>query len=306
MAAQILPLAALQSTNVGNLHASSDTPEVFVGTEGVYFLPHNLVEIERLQRQHRFLKTATDDKLIPDALPSGSKVLDSGCADGTWLLELASQNPERLHLQGVDLNDTLFQAQPSLDLRVQDIREPFPADWQWKNAFDLVHQRLLVWGIAGAEWPAVIHHLSDVVKPGGYIQLVEAEWILADVSDRRPEQKKLHLVQEWSASSFGMDVHIWDKLDDLLRAEGFEDINISSFDLGYGKTAKHEEDRTRSAELWAESFRHIARKIPTTGIPGVAQDAAEYHEFLDRLVVEMKTVGYTPKLKWVRARKPLA
>ena len=93
------------------------------------------------------------------------------------------------------------------------------------------------------------------------MQLVEAQWIIPDVSDQRPEQKKLNLVQTWSTESFGMDIHVWNKLETLLRAEGCEDIVVESFDLGYGAEAKRPEDRNVSAELWVESFRHLASKI---------------------------------------------
>ena len=74
MATAILPTTQL----------TFDKPEVsvFSGTEGAYLLPHNQDEIERLQRQHRFLKTATNDKLVAVPLPNGATVLDSGCADG--------------------------------------------------------------------------------------------------------------------------------------------------------------------------------------------------------------------------------
>ncbi|MCJ1258534.1 hypothetical protein MMC24_006367 [Lignoscripta atroalba] len=296
MATAILPTTQL----------TFDKPEVsvFSGTEGAYLLPHNQDEIERLQRQHRFLKTATNDKLVAVPLPNGATVLDSGCADGTWLVDTASEFPHGLSLHGVDLSSQLFQSNPGLDLRAHDIREPFPQSWGWSNAFDLVHQRLLIWGVTSTEWSSVVHNLVELVKPGGYIQLVECEWILPHVSDQQPEQKKLNLVQSWSTESFGADIHVWNKLEKLLLAEGCEDITEESFDLGYGATAKLPEDREKSAELWAESFRHLARGIDKDGIPGVAKDAAEYHAFLDRLIIEMKTLGYTPKIKWLRGRKP--
>lgn len=39
------------------------------------------------------------------------------------------------------------------------------------------------------------------------------------------------------------------------------------------------------------------------GIPGVAKTAEDYHAFLDRLVIELKMLGYTPKIKWIVGRK---
>lgn len=181
---------------------------------------------------------------------------------GTWLADLGFRNPNVLKLYGVDLTGQLFQVNPDLDLRAHDVRIPFPLSWGWSSKFDLVHQRLLIWGITAAEWPSVIHNLLEVVKPGGYIQLVEAEWILPHVSDQLPEQKKLNLVQTWSTASFGADIHIWARLGNFLKAENCHDITEVSFDLGYGATAKHQADKDQSAELWAESFRHLARKLP--------------------------------------------
>ncbi|KAL8770468.1 MAG: hypothetical protein Q9209_003894 [Squamulea sp. 1 TL-2023] len=66
----------------------------FAGTEGVYMLPHHHQEIDRLQRQHRFMKGTTDGALLFTPLPTNQttlRVLDSGCADVCllphWLLQ---------------------------------------------------------------------------------------------------------------------------------------------------------------------------------------------------------------------------
>ncbi|PVH92472.1 putative methyltransferase [Periconia macrospinosa] len=280
----------------------------FSGTEGVYLLPHHREEIERLQRQHEFIKAATNNKLTPLDLPEGARVLDSGCADGNWLADLAKvhygRSAKTFSLHGIDLGSTLFRADPRLDLRKHDVRTPVPSSWGWKNSFDLVHQRLLVWGIGKDEWTAVVSNLADLVKPGGTLQLVEAEWVLSSYADNMPQQKKLAQIQEWSCNSSGMDVHIWRKFPELLKGLGFEDVREESFDLGYGATSKRVEDRVWTAELLPQSFRHLARKMPDDAVADVARTPEEYLEFLDELVKEMKAIGYTPKVKWVTARKP--
>ncbi|KAH8600027.1 putative methyltransferase [Bisporella sp. PMI_857] len=299
-------MAAVDVETVSASHSTGISETPFSGSEGIYLLPHNNVEIERLQRQHEFIKTACDGKQIIDQLLRGAKVLDSGCADGTWLVDLNKAHAGNLNVYGVDLGESLFQRHASLDLRAHDIRTPFPESWGWKNYFDLVHQRWLVWGIQKSEWQSVVHNLVDAVKPGGKIQIVEAQWILDHVPDDLPEQKKLNLVQTWSCESAGLDLHIWSRLGSLLEAEGIQDIEVISYDLGYGITSKREEDRIWTAELLPESFRHLAHQMKAEdGIPGVAKTAEEYFSWLERLVVEMKTKGYTPKVKWVTGRKPL-
>ncbi|OJJ78515.1 class I SAM-dependent methyltransferase [Aspergillus glaucus CBS 516.65] len=274
----------------------------FRGTEGAYLLPHHQDEIERLQRQHFFIKAATDDKLTPIDLPIGARVLDSGCADGE-LSHMASAGRPDLDFCGIDLGSALFRPDPRLHLREHDIRKPLPESWGYKNSFDLVHQRLLVWGIGTHEWTAVVTNLADAVKPGGVLQLVEAEWVLSSYTDEQVQQKKLARVQEWSTESSGMDVHIWKKFPDLLLSLGFYDMKVQTYPLGYGATSKRPQDRIWTAELLPQSFRHLARKIPAEGIPGVAQTTEEYLSWLDELVKEMKQIGYTPKIRWLTARK---
>jgi len=54
----------------------------FKGTEGIYLLPHHVEEIERLRRQHQFIKSSTNNELTHLDLPLNARILDSGCADG--------------------------------------------------------------------------------------------------------------------------------------------------------------------------------------------------------------------------------
>lgn len=75
-----------QSTNP---FADRLNSKAFLGTEGIYMLPHHEQEINRLQRQHRFMKGTTDGTLLATPLPpkeSTLRVLDSGCADGLSFL----------------------------------------------------------------------------------------------------------------------------------------------------------------------------------------------------------------------------
>ncbi|ODM21791.1 hypothetical protein SI65_02635 [Aspergillus cristatus] len=274
----------------------------FSGTEGVYFLPNHQDEIERLKRQHFFIKAATDDKLIPIDLPTGARVLDSGCADGTWLADLARAGRSDLDLHGIDLDSALFRPDPRLHLQKHDVRKPFPETWGFKSSFDLVHQRLLVWGIEAHDWKTVLANLANAVKPGGVLQLVEAEWVLDSYADELVQQKKLAKVQEWATGSSGMDLYIWKKFPNLLSL-GFHDMKIQTYPLGYGATSKRPQDCIWTAELLPQSFRHLARKIPAEGIPGVAQTPQEYLSWLDDLVEEIKQIGYMPKLRWLTARK---
>jgi len=190
---------------------------------------------------------------------------------GFWLRDLPRQLPSHhLELYGVDIGSDLFPAPDEstihkVELRSHDVRTPFPHSWDWSSKFDVINQRLLIWGIQSAEWPRVISNLVASLKPGGYIQLVEAEWIdpdnLAD-EKTRPQLRKQAALQEWSTASFGMDIHIAYKLEGLLRDAGLEDVRKVQFNHGYGALARSKDQRNVSAELWVECFRTLDEKIP--------------------------------------------
>ncbi|KAF7589917.1 hypothetical protein BBP40_003535 [Aspergillus hancockii] len=275
---------------------------VFTGTEGQYLLPHHVAELDRLRRQHQHYSAASGNVLLGFDLPPSTdhplRVLDSGCADGTWLREMAAQYPEyTFALHGVDIASHLFPKNVDLDLRQHDVRQPFPDGWEWKGSFDFVHQRLMVWALKKVEWPQVVHHLQSLLKPGGTLQLVECQWLFPERWDDHPLERRLGLTQVWATEGAGMNIHLADKLEPLLRAAGLKGVTTVRYPLPYGAKVKDPANRDISAELWVESFRHLAKRMGDDGIPGVAKTPEEYHDFLDRLVVWMKKDGYVPELR---------
>ncbi|KAB8226887.1 hypothetical protein ETB97_004439 [Aspergillus alliaceus] len=281
---------------------------VFSGTEGNYLLPHHLTETDRLQRQHRHFAAASDNVYFGFPLPPlrdrPLRILDSGCADGVWLRDMVQQYPDHsFALYGVDIASQLFPKNVIHDLRYHDIRLPFPDSWGWEDSFDIVHQRLLVWALKKHEWRPVIGHLKKLLKPGGTIQLTECQWLRPENWDTHPEQHLLGLTQIWATEGSGFDIHLADKLEPMLKELGFVDVTTVRFPLPYGAKVKDPTNRDVSAELWVESFHHLARLMGDDGIPGVAKTPEEYYAFLGRLVGEMKDKGYVPELRMVCGRK---
>lgn len=48
---------------------------------------------------------------------------------------------------------------------------------------------------------------------------------------------------------------------------------------------------------------HLTYSRSTDGIPGVAKTSQEFHDFLDRLKIEIQTYGFQPKLNFVFGQK---
>ncbi|CAG8726236.1 12917_t:CDS:2, partial [Ambispora leptoticha] len=58
-----------------------------------YRLPKSEYDIDRLQRQHFFIKHLFESNFscpIEETLKTGARVLDGGCGPGAWLLEMGT------------------------------------------------------------------------------------------------------------------------------------------------------------------------------------------------------------------------
>lgn len=105
-------------------------------------------------------------------LKEGIKVLDSGCGPGVWALEMAKEFPKS-SFHGVDMTAHEFTKEklPNFEFTVGNLLEGLPFE---DNTFDYVYQRLLFLGLNDEGWTKVISELLRVLKPGGYIELLEA------------------------------------------------------------------------------------------------------------------------------------
>ncbi|RAL06092.1 class I SAM-dependent methyltransferase [Aspergillus ibericus CBS 121593] len=286
----------------------------FVGTEGIYHLPHHQRELERLQMQHHFMLSATEGLLLTTPVEPNShlRVLDAGAADGTWLRSLAELYPDQKgSLHGVDLGAALFPPPsadgPILHLQKMDIREPAPEHLQWGESFDIIHQRLLIWGLKSHEWPQSLTNLLSLLRPGGWLQLVECQWVDRDEPVdpiKSPKLAKMSEMQKWSTAAFGMNIYIAYELKKLLQDLGFQNITKTSLTLGYGSKAREEHWKVPSAHMWVSGFRSLGHKMPPEGIPGVAKTPAEFDAFLNDLRDEVLEHGYAPRLNIITGQKP--
>jgi len=187
------------------------------------------------------------------------------------------------------------------------MRSPIPPDPEWVNDFDIIHQRLLLWGLRASDWPTVLKNHYSLLKPGGWIQLVEGEWVDEDPAfepQKYPNIAKLSQMIEWVTRKGGMDINTGYYLEDMLRKAGFVSISKTQIRLGYGAKARENSWKQRSAHLWAEEFGNMRSRFPIGGIDGIARDLVEFDAILSRLGPELLAYGYAPTLNFVIGQKP--
>src|SRR5579859_2085078 len=131
--------------------------------------------------QHRSF-TAALGGLIPQAIPTAEvrDVLDAGCGPGGWAIDVVEKYPQ-MHVTGIDnselaIHDAWRRAQMSMAGGVafqhMDVTQALHFNDQ---SFDLVHMRSASPFIHAGAWPTVIAELIRVLRPGGWLAIIDYE-----------------------------------------------------------------------------------------------------------------------------------
>lgn len=131
-----------------------------------------LTETARLHAQHDLVVEALGGlSLCPlDTQQPNLRVLDIGTADGWYLHSLRGElaHPDSATLIGTDVApypDAVEQ------VVVHNFKTPFPDEWQ--SSFDFVQLRAVLANVPGDAAIDLVRRALQLVKPGGYIQLVD-------------------------------------------------------------------------------------------------------------------------------------
>ena len=145
---------------------------------------HQNDDYGRLRRQHLLHKQALNDNLIRVSLPTDRpvEILDSGTGDGFWMLDAAEEYPNAT-LTGTDVSlmhlKQLKDFMPSnIFLREQNLSDRWLAVDEEK--YDLVHQRYCLAQFSPEKGAQIVSDLFSLVKPGGFIQLLESDMMSFD------------------------------------------------------------------------------------------------------------------------------
>lgn len=133
---------------------------------------------------------------------------------------LVVDQPDNLTLCGYNLND-----------RLRD-----PEVFQ-SRAYDLIHSRFVSQGIKGGRWPSYIHDMRLLLRPGGWVQIVEYYPLVQSDSGRLTDQAALRRWwQSYEASMrrLNRDPRIGRRLKDLMTQEGYREVVVEVEHLPIG------------------------------------------------------------------------
>ncbi|KAI8811768.1 hypothetical protein BJ742DRAFT_866792 [Cladochytrium replicatum] len=213
-------------------------------------------------------------------LDRGLRVLEAGSTTGIWLAEMERDFPNGQYW-AVDLSVSLWPDTEFVNfskrLKVAETqtlgRLPFEDDF-----FDYVHEQAQFFITPEANWPLVLSELGRVLKPGGYIDLVEIDPypsfsptpFVSDYLDRFLKQMK----------AGGFNLRVASQIADVLEATGqFTDIQVvrRSAPIGWdGHTGALWRMHLKEGHMGLRSVMGPASK-PDGSMPS----EAEFSAFLD-------------------------
>lgn len=209
-------------------------------------------EMARLINQERLL-TKVMGGVFPERfdLSHASHILDVGCGPGSWVLEVAFENP-KIKVVGIDISRLMIeyarahaeaQGMDNASFRVMNVLEALEfAD----NSFDVVNARYINAFMLKTSWPLLMKEILRILRPGGTLLLTECEWSITNSLVFEKMGEMLTRVGTLTGRSFSPDgrhIGITPMLGRFLRDAGFVDMqkkaHVLEFSAGtedYGDT----------------------------------------------------------------------
>lgn len=133
-----------------------------------YFIMKEIYKIED-KLMFSKLKKSKDEKIL---------VLDSGCGNGVWSLNMSKKHYD-INFYGIDKMyicpkdikppNCFFEKKELFDYTITTLKK-----------FDLVTQRFMAMYLKKDEWKQILDNYYNILKPGGYINIVESNLIVSN------------------------------------------------------------------------------------------------------------------------------
>ncbi|KAI8052981.1 S-adenosyl-L-methionine-dependent methyltransferase [Syncephalis plumigaleata] len=186
-------------------------------------------EQHRLSSVHQVMRyTLRTNCIVP--MNDVKRVLDTGCSEGTWILDMATDYPH-IRFTGLDIVEQIKERvlPKNCDFQYGDILQglPFP-----DSSFDLIHQRFMYVFIPNDAWKGLIAEMARTLRPNGQIHLIERQF-----ETQRPNKIVASLLEAYnmSISKNQVSMAICDRLDQILEESGFVDIDRKSINIPVGE-----------------------------------------------------------------------
>ncbi|KAM3511779.1 hypothetical protein MY11210_004599 [Beauveria gryllotalpidicola] len=233
--------------------------------KGEYHLEYHNEEVARLAAQHEVFLDAMGKLVFApiDLNQTNLRILDSGTADGRWLVDLRRSLSSSNHVFiGTDSVEKMFPltAPEGIVLQVQRIDGHWPQSWL--ASFDFVHQRLVLPGCEYCTAAEAVKNLCNLAKPGGWVQIMEQDH--NPLLDPQALDKAESMIREiFTTNGFGYDYPL--RMKGWMEDAGMKHVREEIIDVPVGALNHNPEMAQKST--WQISsalagFLPMARALP--------------------------------------------
>ncbi|KAL1876834.1 hypothetical protein VTK73DRAFT_9136 [Phialemonium thermophilum] len=204
---------------------------------GVYCLPNDELELDRLDLTHALMTKGIGEKLYLAPI-DGSKlhrILDIGTGTGIWAICMGDEFPNA-EVLGNDLSAVQPEwVPPNVKFEIDDVESP----WSHQAPFDFIFCRYMAACIL--DWPKLVNSIYENLSPGGWAEFqdFDLQYYSEDGS-----LTKDHATYKWintlleAARKIGRDPCPGVQLEDRVREAGFKNITHQKFRFPIGPWAK--------------------------------------------------------------------
>ena len=218
----------------------------------------NAAEMARLFVQGRAL-TSTMGSLFPASIAPHSiyKVLDLACGPSEWVLSVAEAYPH-IQVTGIDIDSLMidYARYLAVDKKLANahfqrgsILQPLPFS---SEQFDFVNARLMFAFMPPASWHGLMQECLRVLRPGGFIRLVEPEVFLSNSAAVQRMSGLFAQALRRAGQSFSADDHFVGlilQLRRILRDASFVDIQEQPYMINFSAGTEHFRDITQDLKV---------------------------------------------------------
>ena len=274
-------------------------PDLHMADGRGYMLDRHYAAAVRLNFQHYLWKEALKFNIhpsIPVPNPGQNAYIADVCTGtAVWLAEVAHELPN-VQLHGFDID--LTQAPPkewlpsNTWLRQWNVFDTIPDELRGK--YDIVHVGLLILVVENSDPRPIIRNLIQMLKPGGYLQWDEYNFLdhYVKTIDGSLQTPALHALREMWYSRGRNDWPL--QLDVILNEEGFQNGRRYQFE-------DSQELARANGELFLLKADEFASRL---AVAGKTDEASEIYQVLQAAYKEFLggATLFIPKLVCV-ARK---
>ncbi|OQE00175.1 hypothetical protein PENVUL_c057G01710 [Penicillium vulpinum] len=205
-----------------------------------YLIPSDEKQFETYEAGHLVALVMDSDQenpLFRAPVKNPKHILDLGTGLGNWAIDVADMFPTA-SVRGVDLYPPpVTWTPPNCILEVDNIAE----DWTWNEPQDLIHMRIMIGAFDNAEWDRVYQQCYDNIRPGGWIEQLEASPFIECDDDSLPAD---NILRSWGPTlsacgkRAGRPLGTIDMMQDAFRKAGFVDICEKEYKWPIGPWAR--------------------------------------------------------------------